>query len=181
MTSGDSSWVDDTLLDLEPEESGTSIAGCIIVQNVHATSFTMGLVQPFSGCRTLCLRQSHRTFHLQDSHHMQLLRGNQFRKEWLPCHSHNHRGLSQQQRSQTPRSQLIRSQLEQQNFEMMNTLQQKNQQQIKDLSAQLPTVLQAFLQQSMEQMFNRLAPAQTQPPLAASSSPPPHIVSITPV
>ena len=33
----------------------------------------------------------------------------------------------------------------------------------------------------MEQMFNRLAPAQTQPPVAASSSPPPHIVSITPV
>ena len=64
---------------------------------------------------------------------------------------------------------------------MMNTLQQKNQQQIKDLSAQLQTGLQAFLQQSMEQMFNRLALAQTQPPVAASSSPPPHIVSITPV
>ena len=64
---------------------------------------------------------------------------------------------------------------------MMNTLQQKNQQQIKDLSAQLQTGLQAFLQQSMEQMFNHLAPAQTQPPAATSSSPPPHIVSITPV
>ena len=58
---------------------------------------------------------------------------------------------------------------------MMNTLQQKNQQQIKDLSAQ------AFLQQSMEQMFNCLAPAQTQPPAATSTTPPPHIVSITPV
>ena len=33
----------------------------------------------------------------------------------------------------------------------------------------------------MEQMFNHLAPAQTQPPVAASSTPPPHIVSITPV
>ena len=33
----------------------------------------------------------------------------------------------------------------------------------------------------MEQMFNRLAPAQPQPPVAASSTPPPHIVSITPV
>ena len=82
---------------------------------------------------------------------------------------------------QTPRTQLIRSQLEQQNFEMMNTLQQKNQQQIY-LSAQLQTGLQAFLQQSMEQMFTCLAPAQTQPPAAATSiAPPPHIVSITPV
>ena len=99
------------------------------------------IFQPFSGRRTLCLRQSHRT----------------------------------------PRTQLIRSQLEQQNFEMMNSLQQKNQQQIKDLSAQLQTGLQAFLQQSMEQMFTRLAPAQTQPPAARSTAPPPHIVSITPV
>ena len=54
---------------------------------------------------------------------------------------------------------------------MMKTLQQKNQQQIKDLSAQLQTGLQAFLQQSMEQMFNRLTPAQTQPPAATSSTP----------
>ena len=64
---------------------------------------------------------------------------------------------------------------------MMNSLQQKNQQQIKDLSAQLQTGLQALLQQSMEQMFNRLAPAQTQPPAATSTTPPPHILSITPV
>ena len=64
---------------------------------------------------------------------------------------------------------------------MMNRLQEKNQQQIQDLSAQLQTGLQAVLQQSMEQMFNRLAPVQPQPPVAASSSPPPHIVSIIPV
>ena len=55
--------------------------------------------QPFSGCRTLCLRQSHRTFHLQDMHHTQLLAGNPLRTEWLLGHSHNHRGLFQQQRS----------------------------------------------------------------------------------
>ena len=91
------------------------------------------------------------------------------------------RAVSTTEIPQTPRTQLIRSQLEQQNFEIMNSLQQKNQQQIKDLSAQLQTGLQAFLQQSMEQMFNRLAPAQTQPPAATSTTPPPHIVSITPV
>ena len=135
------------------------------------------ILQPFSGRRTLCLRQSHRTFSLQDTYHTQLLAGNQLWKEWLLCHSHNHRGLSQQ----IPRTQLIRSQLEQQNFEMMNSLQQKNQQQIKDLSSQLRTGLQAFLQQSIEQMFNCLAPAQTQPSAATSTTPPPHIVSITPV
>ena len=33
----------------------------------------------------------------------------------------------------------------------------------------------------MEQMFTRLAPAQTQPPAATSTAQPPHIVSITPV
>ena len=33
----------------------------------------------------------------------------------------------------------------------------------------------------MEQMFNRLSPAQPQPPVAAFSTPPSHIVSITPV
>ena len=90
------------------------------------------------------------------------------------------RAVSTTEIPQTPRTQLIRSQLEQQNFEMMNSLQQKNQQQIKDLSAQLQTGLQAF-QQSMEQMFTCLAPAQTQPPAATSTAPPPHIVSITPV
>ena len=61
---------------------------------------------------------------------------------------------------QTPRTQLIKAHLEQQNFQMMSTLQKQNQEQIKDLSSQLQTGLQAFLQQSMETMFNRLAPAQ---------------------
>ena len=62
---------------------------------------------------------------------------------------------------------------------MMNKPQQKNQQQIQDLSAQLQTGLRQFLQQSMEQMFNHLALAQTQPPAAASTTPPSHIVSFT--
>ena len=57
------------------------------------------ILQPFSGHRTLCLRQSHRTFRRQDTYHTQLLAGNQLQKEWQLCHSHNLRGLSQQQRS----------------------------------------------------------------------------------
>ena len=48
---------------------------------------------------------------------------------------------------------------------------------MRDISAQLQTGLQAFLKQSMEQMFNRMVPPQTAPPPQASSAP--HIVSIT--
>ena len=73
---------------------------------------------------------------------------------------------------------MIKSHLEQQNFELMKDLHKKNQEQMRDISAQLQTGLQAFLQQSMEQMFNRMAPQQTaNPPPTAST--PPHIVSIT--
>ena len=78
---------------------------------------------------------------------------------------------------QTPRTQLLKSHLEQQNFELMHKLQRKNEEQMRDISTQLQTGLQAFLQQSMENMFNRLAPAP------APQAPPaqPHIVSITPL
>ena len=75
---------------------------------------------------------------------------------------------------------MIKSHLEQQNFELMKDLQKKNQEQMRDISAQLQTGLQAFLQQSMEQMFNRMAPPQTAPPPPPASTAP-HIVSITPV
>ena len=81
---------------------------------------------------------------------------------------------------QTPRTQMMKSHLEQQNFELMKDLQKKNQEQMRDISAQLQTGSRAFLQQSMEQMFNRMVPQQ-----AAPTSPPAsttlHIVSITPV
>ena len=79
---------------------------------------------------------------------------------------------------QTARTQMIKSHLEQQNFELMKDLQKKSQEQMRDISAQLQTGLQAFQQQSMEQMFNRMAPPQTAPPPPSTA---PHIVSITPV
>ena len=81
---------------------------------------------------------------------------------------------------QTPRTQIIKSHFEQQNFELMKDLQKKNKEQMRDIPAQLQTGLQAFLQQSMEQMFNRMAPPQTAPPPPPASTAP-HIVSITPV
>ena len=56
----------------------------------------------------------------------------------------------------------------------MTDLQKKNQKKVRDISAQLQTGLQAFLQQSMEQMFNRVAPQQAAPPIASTV---PHIVS----
>ena len=51
---------------------------------------------------------------------------------------------------------------------------------MRDISAQLQTGLQAFLQQSMENMFNCLATVQINPaPQAATAQP--YIVSITPL
>ena len=91
----------DTLLDLEPEDSGTSaprVSRRLLLLWIRYNSLRL-ILQPFSGRRTLCLRQSHRTFRRQDIYHTQLLAGNQLRKEWRLCHSHNHRGLFQQQRS----------------------------------------------------------------------------------
>ena len=49
---------------------------------------------------------------------------------------------------------------------------------MRDISTQLQTVLQAFLQQSMESMFSHLAPAN---PAPQASTAQPHIVSITPL
>ena len=61
----------------------------------------------------------------------------------------------------------------------MHKLQRKNEEQMRDMSTQLQTGLQAFLQQSMENMFNRLAPTPTPAPQASAAQP--HIVSITPL
>ena len=188
--------MDDTLLDLEPEDSGTSspltgispltrLPAALPAQNVPATCFTMGPVQQSTTDSSALFRALHPlsqtvTQDIPPSGYLpHTTPGRQSFAERMAALSfpQPQRAVSTTEIPQTPRTQLIRSQLEQQNFEMMNSLQQKNQQQIKHLSAQL----QAFLQQSMEQMFTRLAPAQTQPPADLSTAPPPHIVSITPV
>ena len=192
--------MDDTLLDLEPEDSGTSapltgispltsLPASLPAQNVPATSFTMGPVQQSTTDSSAFFRAPHPLSQtvtqdiLPSGYLPHTTPGRQSVAERMAALSfpQPQRAVSTTEIPQTPRTQLIRSQLEQQNFEMINSVQQKNQQQIKDLSAQLQTGLQAFLQQSMEQMFTRLAPAQTQPPAATSTAPPPHIVSITPV
>ena len=90
-------------------------------------------LQPLSGRRTPCLRQSHRIFFLlQGSFHTP---GRQSVTDRMAAMSfpQPQRAVSTTEIPQTPRTQLIRSQLEQQNFEMMNKLQEKNQQQIQDL------------------------------------------------
>ena len=188
--------MDDTLLDLEPEETGTGapLAGIspltsLPAQNVPATSLTMGAVNQPTAPSPALFRVPHPMSQtvtqdiLPPGFIPHSTPGRQSVADRMAAMSfpQPQRAVSTTEIPQTPRTQLIRGQLEQQNFEMMNKLQEKNQQQIQDLSAQLQTGLQAFLQQSMEQMFNRLAPAQTQPPVAASSTLPPHIVSITPV
>ena len=199
LTDEDFSKVDDTLLDLELEGSSasapltgisplTSLPAALPAQNVPVTSFTMGPVQQSTTDSSALFRVLHPlsqtvTQDIPPSGYVpHTTPGRQSVVERMAALSFQpQRAVSTTEIPQTRRTQLIRSQLEQQNFEMMNTLQQKNQQQIKDLSIQLQTGLQAFLQQSMEQMFNHLAPAQTQPPAATSTTPPPHIVSITPV
>ena len=200
QTSEDLSRVDDTLLDLEPEETGTgapfagitpltSLPAPLPVQNVPATSLTMGAVNQRTAPSPALFRAPHPTAQrvTQDIlppgfiPHSTPGRPSVADRMAAMSFPQPQRAVSTTEIPQTTRAQLIRGQLEQQNFEMINKLQEKNQQQIQDLSAQLQTGLQAFLQQSMEQMFNRLAPAQTQLPVAASSTPPPHIVSITPV
>ena len=190
MTGEDFSRLGDTLLDLELEDTGTSapligispltsLPAPLSAQSVPATSFTMGAVpQPTSDSSALFRApQPISQTVTQDIHTpgcaAHATPGRQSVAERMTSLSfpQPQRAVSSTEIPQTPRTQLLRSKLE----------QQKNQQQIKDLSAQLQTGLQAFLQQSMEQMFNYLAPAQTQPPAATSSTPPPHIVSITPV
>ena len=197
-TGQDLSPVDNTLLDLEPEDSGTnapltgispltSIPAPLPTQNVPATSFTLGPVHQSTTDSSALFRAPHPVSQsvTQDiplpGYAPHSTPGRQSVAERMASLSFPQPQRTLSEIPQTPRTQLIRSQLEQPNFEMMNTLQQKNHQQIKDLSAQLQTGLQAFLQQSMEQMFTRLAAAQTQPPAATSTAPPPHIVSITPV
>ena len=168
--------MDDTLLDLEPEDTSTSAPLASIspltrkpaslpTQNVPATSLTMGAVnQPMASSSAL-FRVPHPMSQTvtQDIFpppgflpHSTPGRKSVANRMAAMSFPQPQRAVSTIEIPQTPRTQLIRSQLEQQNFEMMNKLQEKNQQQIQDLSAQLQTGLQAFLQQSMEQMFNRL-------------------------
>ena len=198
QTGEDFSRVDDTLLDLEPEETGTgaplagisplrSLPAPLPSQNIPATSLTMGAVNQPTAPSPALFRAPHPMSQtvtqdiLPPGFIPHSTPGRQSVTDRMAAMSfpQPQRAVSTTEIPQTPRTQLIRGQLEQQNFEMMNKLQEKNQQQIQDLSAQLQTGLQAYLQQSMEKMFNRLAPAHTQPPVAASSKPPPHIVSIT--
>ena len=110
LTSEDFSQVDDTLLDLEPEDSSTnapltgispltSLPAPLPAQNILATSCTLGLVhQPFSGCRTLCHSQSLRIFLFQDTLHTRHLADKQLWIKSLFYLFHSHRGLSLQQR-----------------------------------------------------------------------------------
>ena len=113
-TGEDLSQVDDTLLDLEPEDSSTSapltgispltsLPALLPAQGVLATSFTMGPVQQsttdsFQGAAPSVSdsHTGHSAVRIPTTHYSwQAISW----KEWQLCHSHNLRGLSQQQRS----------------------------------------------------------------------------------
>ena len=171
FTDEDLSWVDDTLLDLEPEDSSTnapltgispltSLPAPLLAQNIAVRSFTLDPVHQSTTDSNPVLQSVSQDISLP-GHIPHSTPGRQTVADKMAALSfpQPQRTASVIEIPQTPRTQLIRIQLEQQNFEMMNTLQQKKQQQIKDLSVQLQTELQAFLQQSIEELFNHLAPA----------------------
>ena len=58
----------------------------------------------------------------------------------------------------TPRTQMLKAHFEQQNLQMMENLSQRNQKQMLDLSSQLQSGLQQFLTSSMEEMFKKFSP-----------------------
>ena len=188
LTGEDFSQVDDTLLDLEPEDSGTSapltgispltsLPASLPAQGVPATSFTMGPVQQSTTDSSALFRAPHPlsqtvTQDIPPSGYLpHTTPGRQSVTERMAALSfpQPQRAVSTTEIPQTPRTQLIRSQLEQQNDELS--------------AAEKPATNQG----SLCSVANRTAgipstvPAQTQPPAATSTAPPPHIVSITPV
>ena len=195
FTGEDLSCVDDTLLDLEPKSSGSSAPVTSISpltslpaplpassQNIQSTSVSAGPInQPYVDPSAFfkAPEPNHQTVSWDTLPPGQVPPGGHSVADRMASLS-----SPQPQKTttinvhQTPRTQMIKSHLEQQNFELMKDLQQKNQEQMRDISAQLQSGLQAFLQQSMEQMFNRMAPPQTVPPPPPASTAP-HIVSIT--
>ena len=198
FTGEDLSRVDDTILDLEPEQSGTSapVTGISPLTSLPAplpgSSQDIPATSGISSSGPVISPQGESSAFFKVPAPMPQT----VTQDILPpSYPHSQGGQSvadrmaslsfpQPQRTsslipQTPRTQMIQSHLEQQNFELMKDLQQKNQEQMRDISAQLQTGLEAFLKESMEQMFTGMAPPQTAPPPQASSAP--HIVSITPV
>ena len=191
FTSEELGQVDDTLLDLEPEQIGNiaPVTG-ISPLNTQTSSASLpmsflantGPVQESSASSSALFRAPDPVL-TQDT--ISTGQTPSRRGEKTPCFPTF--SMPQPQRTapsidipQTPRTQLLKSHLEQQNFELMHKLQRKNEEQMRHISTQLKTGLQAFLQQSMVNMFSCLAPTQTNPAPQASTAQP-HIVSITPL
>ena len=190
FTGEDLGQVDDTLFNLEPEQAGNMapVTGISPLTqpssaSLPATSFpaNTGPVQQSSDSSPALFRAPDPVL-TQDTVSTGQTPSRRGDRTYFPTFS-----MPQPQRTatpidilQTPRTQLLKSHLEKQNFELMHKLQRKNEEQMRDISTQLQTGLQAFLQLSMENMFNRFAPTQTNPAPQASTAQL-HIVSITPL
>ena len=183
FTGEDLGQVDDTLLDLEPEQTGNiaPVTGISPLNNQPSSASLPVMSFPATG-PVQQSSDSSALFRAPDP----VLTQDTISTGQTPSRHISRMSFTmpQPQRTtaidipQTPRTQLLKSHLEQQNFELMHKLQRKNEEQMRDISTQLQTGLQAFLQQSMENMFNRLAPTPTPAPQASAQ---PHIVSITPL
>ena len=184
FTGEDLGQVDDTLLDLEPEQTGNiaPVTGISPLNNQPSSASLPVMSFPATG-PVQQSSDSPALFRAPDPVLTQdTISTGQTPSRYISRTSFT---MPQRQRTttidipQTPRTQLLKSHLEQQNFELMHKLQRKNEEQMRDMSTQLQTGLQAFLQQSMENMFNRLAPTPTPAPQASAAQL--HIVSITPL
>ena len=152
LTGEELSQADDTLLDLEPEQTGNS---------APVTGISSFANQPSSASIPVMSFPAHTGPVLQSSAPSALFRVPDpvlSAQETIPTGKTPNRqymadkmtsfSLPQPQRnatpldiSQTPRTQLMKSHLEQQNFELMNKLQRKNEEQMRDISTQLQTGL----------------------------------------
>ena len=134
LTGEDFSRVDDTLLDFEPEDSGTSapltgispltsLPAALAAQNVPATSLTMGPVQHSMTDSSALFKALHPLSQtvtqdiLPSGYLPHITPGRQSVAEKMAALSfpQPQRAVSTTEIPQTPRTQLIRSQLEQQN------------------------------------------------------------------
>ena len=82
----------------------------------------------------------------------------------------------------TPRTQMLKAHFEQQNLQMMENLSQRNQKQMLDLSSQLQSGLQQFLTSSMEEMFKKFSPtpSDSSAPQPSAQAQPSQVVQTQP-
>ena len=143
FTSEDLSRVDDTILDLEPEHSGSTAPATSISPLTSLPAPLPGSSQDIPATSVLSSPGPVPSPHGEASAFFKAPTPvPQMVMDWMASLSFPQpQRISSLMVPQTPRTQMIKSHLEQQNFELMKDLQQKNQEQMRDISAELQTGL----------------------------------------